>query len=89
MVYERGHLGGPEIFRFGLWMTLVRIWWSWLSPCHTGQPPASHWSSGSGSEPPDSSAGDGRVDRAVKVCRSKKHEAAWPSAVAGKKLGKR
>jgi di/tricarboxylate transporter len=23
VVYERGHLGGPEIFRFGLWMTLV------------------------------------------------------------------
>jgi anion transporter len=23
VVYERGHLSGPEIFRFGLWMTLV------------------------------------------------------------------
>jgi anion transporter len=23
VVYERGHLTGPEIFRFGLWMTLV------------------------------------------------------------------
>ena len=23
VVYERGHLSAPEIFRFGLWMTLV------------------------------------------------------------------
>jgi di/tricarboxylate transporter len=23
VVYERGHLSGPEILRFGLWMTLV------------------------------------------------------------------
>ena len=23
VVYERGHLTAPEIFRFGLWMTLV------------------------------------------------------------------
>jgi di/tricarboxylate transporter len=23
VVYERGHLSGPEIFRFGLWMTVV------------------------------------------------------------------
>jgi solute carrier family 13 (sodium-dependent dicarboxylate transporter), member 2/3/5 len=23
VVYERGHLSGPEIFHFGLWMTLV------------------------------------------------------------------
>jgi di/tricarboxylate transporter len=23
VVYERGHLSGPEIFRFGLWVTLV------------------------------------------------------------------
>jgi hypothetical protein len=23
VVYERGHLTAPEIFRFGVWMTLV------------------------------------------------------------------
>ena len=43
VVYERGHLTAPEIFRFGVWMTLVAYvvvlivalpyWPWWVSPC--------------------------------------------------------